>query len=75
MQKIVPHIWFDKEAREAAEFYVSAFGGNSKMKGGNVLPDTSSGNAEVVSFELLGTEFMAISAGPFFKPNPSISFL
>jgi len=33
MQKIIPHLWFDKQAREAAEFYVSTFGKSSKITG------------------------------------------
>jgi predicted 3-demethylubiquinone-9 3-methyltransferase (glyoxalase superfamily) len=74
-QKIIPHLWFDKEAREAAEFYVSAFGGDSKVIGSAVLHNTPGGDADVVSFALWGYEFMAISAGPIFKPNPSISFM
>jgi predicted 3-demethylubiquinone-9 3-methyltransferase (glyoxalase superfamily) len=74
MQKITPHLWFDKEAREAAEFYVSVFP-NSKIHSVVRLPDTPSGNAEVISFELNGEPFMAISAGPLFKFNESISFM
>ena len=74
MKKIVPHLWFDREAREAAELYVSAFGGESQVNGVTELHDTPSGDVEVVSFEILGQPFMAISAGPLFKPNPSISF-
>ena len=74
MRKITPHLWFDTEAREAAEFYVSIFP-NSKMNDVVALPDTPSGNAEVVSFELNGQHFMAISAGPLFKFNESISFM
>ncbi len=73
-QKIVPHLWYDREAREAAEFYVSAFP-DAKMISGTVLQDTPSGDTDVVSFELCGQTFMAISAGPLFKPNPSISFM
>lgn len=73
MQKITPHLWFDKEAREAAEFYVSVFD-NSKINFINNIPDTPSGDAELVGFQVMGFDFMAISAGPFFKINPSISF-
>lgn len=73
-QKIVPHLWYDKEAKEAAEFYVSLFP-DSKITGTTMLHDTPSGDAETVSFELTGQSFMAISAGPFFKFNPSVSFL
>jgi len=72
--KITPHLWFDKEAREAAEFYVAAFGDGSKITHFTTRHDTPSGDAESVSFELAGQPFMAISAGPFFKFNPSISF-
>lgn len=73
MQKITPHLWFDKEAREAAEFYASLFP-DSKVTNITTLHDTPSGDCDVVSFELSGQPFMAISAGPFFKFNPSVSF-
>lgn len=74
MQKIVPHLWFDKEAKDAVEFYVSVFP-NSKINSLKTLHDTPSGDADVVSFELNGQPFMAISAGPLFKFNESISFI
>jgi predicted 3-demethylubiquinone-9 3-methyltransferase (glyoxalase superfamily) len=73
MQKITPHLWFDKEAREAAEFYASIFP-NSKVTNVTSLHSTPSGDVDVVSFELFGHPFMALSAGPLFKFNPSISF-
>ncbi len=75
MQKIIPHLWFDKEAKEAAEFYVKAFGEGSKVKHVSTLHDTPSGDADIVTFEVWGHSFMAISAGPLFKINPSISFM
>lgn len=75
LQKITPHLWFDKEAKSAAEFYVSVFGVDSKIIRSQVLKDTPSGDAETVTFELLGQRFMAISAGPLFKFNESISFM
>ncbi len=74
MQKITPHLWFDKEAKEAAEFYTSAFE-NSKINSIKTIHDTPSGNCDIVSFDLMGYSFMAISAGPYFKINPSISFM
>jgi predicted 3-demethylubiquinone-9 3-methyltransferase (glyoxalase superfamily) len=74
MQKITPHLWFDKEAREAAEFYVSVFGKGSKVKNISMLDNTPSGSVDILTFELLGLEFQAISAGPLFKFNPSVSF-
>jgi predicted 3-demethylubiquinone-9 3-methyltransferase (glyoxalase superfamily) len=73
MKPITPHLWFDKEAKEAAEFYVSNIP-NSKVKNINTLRNTPSGDCDVVSFELAGQPFMSISAGPFFKFNPSVSF-
>lgn len=72
--KIIPHLWFDKEAGEAANFYASVFP-ESKVLGTQVLKDTPSGDAEIVSFSVWGEEFMAISAGPYFKINPSVSFM
>ena len=73
MQKIVPHLWFDTEAQAAAEFYVSIFP-NSQIAYTQTLHDTPSGDSGVVGFSLNGYDFMAISAGPYFKINPSISF-
>lgn len=74
MQKIVPHLWFDKEAKEAFEFY-SSFFPDSKIINITTLHNTPSGDCDVVSFSLSGFEFMAISAGPIFKFNPSVSFI
>lgn len=72
--KIVPHLWFDKEAKEAAEFYCSVFP-DSKIANVTTIPDTPSGDCDVVSFTLAGQPFMAISAGPLFKFNEAISFI
>ena len=71
--KITPHLWFDTQAKAAAEFYVDVFP-DSSVKQLTVLRDTPSGDCDVVAFELAGQPFMAISAGPIFTPNPSISF-
>ena len=73
-QKIVPHLWFDKEAKEATEFYCSVFP-DSIVTNITTLHNTPSGDVDTVSFELWGQKFMAISAGPEFKFNPSISFI
>lgn len=75
MQKIIPHLWFDKEANEAAQFYVDTFGGDSKLGHGTTIHDTPSGDSDIVPFKLWGYSFTAINAGPMFKPNPSISFM
>lgn len=74
MPGITPHLWFDTEAVEAAEFYTSTFP-NSKVTNTYVIKDTPSGDCDIVSFELLGQPFQAISAGPLFKFTPAISFL
>jgi predicted 3-demethylubiquinone-9 3-methyltransferase (glyoxalase superfamily) len=73
-QKIVPHLWFDKVAVEAANLYASVFPDSSVISTSQ-LHDTPSGDVDVVSFELMGYRFMAISAGPLFTFNPSISFM
>lgn len=72
--KIHPHLWFDQEAREAAEFYCAIFPG-SRILATVTLHDTPSGTVEVVDFELAGQPFQAISAGPLFKFNEAISFV
>lgn len=74
MQKITPHLWFDKEAREAAGFYTWVFP-DSRVLHTTRLHDTPSGDTDVVSFEIWGHKFTAISAGPLFKFNPAISFM
>ena len=74
MQKITTHLWFDKEAKEAAAFYTSFFE-NSKIKDTTTLHNTPSGSVDMVTIELSGQEFTLISAGPLFKFNPSVSFL
>lgn len=71
---IIPHLWFDREAREATQFYTSLFS-NSKITHTTTLYNTPSGDCDIVSFKLAHQPFMAISAGPLFKFNPSISLL
>lgn len=73
MQKIIPHLWFDKQAKEAAKFYTSSIP-DSKITRISTLQATPSGDTDIVSFELSKQKFMAISAGPLFKFNPSVSF-
>jgi len=74
MQKITTHLWFDKEAKEAAAFYTSFFE-NSKIKDTTTLHNTPSGSVDMVTIELSGQDFTLLSAGPLFKFNPSVSFL
>ena len=73
-QKITPHLWFDKEAKEAAGFYTSIFN-DSRVKNTTRLDNTPSGSVDIVTIELSGREFTLISAGPLFKFTPAVSFL
>ncbi|HEU4406485.1 MAG TPA: VOC family protein [Polyangiaceae bacterium] len=74
MQKITPFLWFDGNAEEAAEFYVSTFK-NSKM--GDVVRGGAGpgerARAMSVEFELEGQPFIALNGGPHFKFNEAIS--
>ena len=74
MQKIIPHLWFDKEADEASKFYMSLFEG-SRLKNKTILNGTPSGSVDMITIELAGQEFMLLSAGPLFKFTPAVSFL
>ncbi len=74
MEKISTFLWFDKEAVEAANFYTSIFP-NSKITNINKITGTPSGDCDIVSFKIFNDPFQAISAGPYFKFNSSISFM
>lgn len=74
VRPITPHLWFDTQAQAAADFYCSVFPA-SRVESLVRLHDTPSGDCDVVSFTLCDQPFMAISAGPAFTFNPSISFL
>ena len=70
-QKITPCLWFDHEALEAAEFYVSLFKDSkivSISRFGEVGPEPA-GSVMTVSFELAGQGFTGINGGPMFKPT------
>jgi predicted 3-demethylubiquinone-9 3-methyltransferase (glyoxalase superfamily) len=69
MKKITPFLWFDTQAEDAMNFYVSLFK-NSKVNNISRGPD---GRAFIVSFELDGQEFMGLNAGPQFKFNEAVS--
>jgi len=77
MQKIVPFLWFDNQAEEAANFYASIFD-NSKIleisRYGEAGPG-SAGTAMVVNFQLAGQEFSALNGGPQFKFTEAISLV
>lgn len=81
MQKIIPNLWFDGNAEEAAEFYVSVFK-DGKLGTVSYYPTEGladfqqplAGKVLTVNFELGGQHFTAINAGPEFKFNESVSF-
>jgi predicted 3-demethylubiquinone-9 3-methyltransferase (glyoxalase superfamily) len=76
MQKITPFLWFDGQAEEAMNFYVSIFK-NSKIgkvsRYGDAGPGPK-GSVMSATFELDGQEFYALNGGPHFKFTPAISF-
>lgn len=74
MQKIIPNLWFDTQAKEAAELYTKVFP-NSKIQDITTIKDTPSGDCDMVTFDVWDYTMMSISAGPYFKLNPSISFM
>lgn len=74
-QKIVTNLWFDTEAEEAANFYISVFKDGRIV---NITHYTEAGPREAgmvmtVEFELMGQRFVAINGGPEFKFNEAIS--
>ncbi len=76
MQKISPFLWFDTQAEQAANFYVSIFK-NSKIlkitRYGEAGPGPN-GSVMTVDFELDGQQFIALNGGPHFKFTEAISF-
>jgi len=77
MQKLSPFLWFDHQAEEAANFYVSIFK-NSKISKVSRYPEGSPrpvGSVMVVNFQIEGQDFMALNAGPLFKFTEAICFL
>ncbi len=81
MQKITPFLWFNTQAEEAANFYVSVFE-NSKITMVSRYDDASAaasgmpkGSAMVVAFQLDGQQFSAINGGPVFQFTEAISFV
>ena len=77
MQKITPFLWFDNNAEEAVNFYVSIFR-NSRIISVSRYPEGSPGPAGTVmtaTFQLEGQEFMALNGGPQFKFTEAVSFM
>ena len=75
MQKITPFLWFDYQAEEAVNFYLSLFK-NSKIntikRYGDAGPGPK-GSVMIVTFQLEGQDFIALNGGPTFKFTPALS--
>lgn len=80
MQKIIPCLWFDNNAEEAAKFYVSLFRDSKILEStfydeaGSKASGMEIGSLLTISFKLNGMEFIGLNGGPVFKFNPSVSF-
>ena len=77
MQKITPFLWFDNQAEEAVNFYVSVFR-DAKVGKISRYPEGAPGPAGevmVVEFQLFGQDFHALNGGPMFQFTPAISFV
>lgn len=70
MQKITPFLWFDGNAEEAMNFYLSVFKNSKKI---STMPGPGD-SVMGVTFELEGLEFQGLNAGPMFKFNEAVSF-
>jgi predicted 3-demethylubiquinone-9 3-methyltransferase (glyoxalase superfamily) len=80
-QKIIPHLWFDDRAEEAAKFYVTMFGRNSAIDDrtfysgvGQEIHGMEEGAVMTLDFHLHGQSFIALNGGPHFNFTPAISF-
>jgi predicted 3-demethylubiquinone-9 3-methyltransferase (glyoxalase superfamily) len=77
MQKITPFLWFDANAEEAVQFYMSVFPGSRIVhtgRYGDAGPGPK-GSVMVIEFELAGQRFMALNGGPQFKFTEAISLV
>jgi predicted 3-demethylubiquinone-9 3-methyltransferase (glyoxalase superfamily) len=81
VQKITPNLWFNTNAEEAVEFYLSVFKNSKKGrvtrygKEGKDIHGMQEGTVMTIEFELEGQHFVALNGGPFFKFNEAVSFI
>ena len=81
MNTIVPNLWFNNCAKEAAEYYVSVFPDGEILnkdyytESGEDITGHKMGEIVTIEFRIMDTHFIAINAGPEFVFNPSISFM
>lgn len=80
-QRISPHLWFEKQAEEAARFYTSIFHNSSignithYTEAGHDIHGMPAGSVLTVDFILDGQHFIALNGGPYFKFNEAVSFM
>jgi predicted 3-demethylubiquinone-9 3-methyltransferase (glyoxalase superfamily) len=84
MQKITPNLWFNGNAKEAVDYYISVFPGStimsteyypeSEAEGLADFQKSLAGKVLTIEFELNGSQFVAINAGPEFKFTEAVSF-
>lgn len=85
MNQIIPNLWFEETAKKAVDYYLSIFSDgkiitttyypNSTAEGLADFQKDFAGKELTIEFEIMGTRFVAINAGPEFKFNESVSFL
>ena len=76
--KVFPHLWYSKEAEDAARFYASIFPDSRVDRVTSLMSESPSGppgSVQVVDFTLMGQRFQAISAGPHHDFNDAISMV
>jgi len=75
--RIIPFLWFDSNAEEAADFYVSVFPNSRKLSELRNTGDAPGpkGGVLTVFFELDGLKFTALNGGPAYQFTPAISFV
>ncbi len=77
MQKIIPNLWFDNQAEQAVEFYISVFRDSKVLRKLYYTEEGPgpAGTVVTIDFQIEGQEFTAINGGPHFQFSPAISFL
>ncbi|MGL4759339.1 MAG: VOC family protein [Patescibacteria group bacterium] len=73
MKNPIIHLWFDTEAKNAADFYLSVFSSNASIINKSIINSNSNNEYDFFEMKIHNQELILISAGPFFKKNSSIS--
>ena len=75
--RITPFLWFDSNAEEAVDFYLTVFKNSRRLKELRNSDDSSGpkGSVLTIAFELDGQKFTALNGGPYFKFTEAVSFV